>query len=132
MKKQTRITAKPDGDGLLIKIEAVATRKGAYSGKNDTTKPPYDDLTVTVSSANVNTIHHFETRLCSGWPKNSAIRRLFPLPLQEEERFGQVVRELMLRLIDAHIVQIKQMAEILPEAKERDQFKITQFSYTSE
>jgi hypothetical protein len=132
MKKQTRITAKPDGDGLLIEIEAVAIRKEVYSGKNATTETAYDHLTVTVSSANVNTTHHFETRLCSGRPKNSAVRRLFPLPLQEDERFGQVVRELMLLLIDAHIVQIKQIAEILPEAKERGQLEITQFSSTIE
>ena len=132
MKKQTRITAKPEGDQVLIEVEAVATRKEASFGREATTKTPYDDLRVTISSANVSTTHHFEAGSCGGWPKDSAVGRLFPIPLQEDEGFGQTVRELILILAGAHIAQIKQMAEVLPEAKERGQLELTQFSLMSE
>jgi len=132
--KQTRITSKPDGDVPLVEVEAVAIRKEAYFGKEATSKTPYDDVTITVTSAYVSTTHRFygATADFGGWKDSPSVARFLPLPPQEDEQFGQQLRDLMVVMVDVHIAQIKQMGEVLPEAKLKGQLKLTSFSTVSE
>lgn len=99
-----------------------------------TSKTPYDDVTITVTSAYVSTTHRIygETADFGGWNNSPSVAPLLPLPLQEDEQFGQQLRALMVVMIDVHVAQIKQMAEVLPEAKLKGHLKLTSFSTTSE
>lgn len=132
--KQTRITSKPDGDVPLVEVEAIAIRKEAYFATEATTKTPYDDVTITVTSGYVCTTHRIygATGDYGGWKNSPSVACFLPLPLQEDEKFDQQLRDLMVVMVDVHISQIKQMGEVLPEAKQRGQLKLTTFSTVCE
>lgn len=128
VKKITRIQSDcGQGASSLVQVEAIAVREELYKGP-ETTKSPFDIVTVTVQSATVSTTHTFHGADggYGGFGK-TFLPGILPLPLQEDERFGQAVRELMKAMVDVHISDIKQMAEILPVEKEKGHLNLTSF-----
>lgn len=128
MKKITRIQSDcGQGASSLIQVEAVAVREELYTG-GAATKSPYDTVTVTVKSATLSTAHTFygADGGYGGFSK-TFLPGVLPLPLQEDERFGQAVCELMRAMVDVHISDIKQMAEILPAEKEKGHLNLEKF-----
>jgi hypothetical protein len=133
VKKTTRIQSDSgNGAASLVQVEAVAVRQESYRG-GEITKTQYDIVTVTVTSATVSTTHtfHGSDGGYGGFGK-TFLPGILPLPLQEDEKFGQAVRDLMNAMVDVHINDIKQFAEILPAAKEKGQLKLTSFEAVSE
>lgn len=133
MKKITRITSDcGDGARSLIQVEAVAVREELYKG-DETTMSPFDIVTVTVKSANLITTHTFYgvDGGYGGFGK-TFLPDVLPLPLQEDERFEKAARQLMEALVDLHITQIKQMAEILPVEKEKGHLNLINFESLTE
>lgn len=133
MKKITRITSDcGHGARSLIQVEAVAVREELYKGA-ETTKSPFDIVTVTVKSADLSTTHTFHGADggYGGFGK-TFLPEILPLPLQEDERFGQAARDLMKAMVDVHISHIKQMAEILPVEKDKGHLNLTNFESVSE
>lgn len=111
----------------LVQAEAVAVRQELYKG-SETTKFPFDIVTVTVQSATVSTTHTFHGADGGyGGFSKTFLPGILPLPLQEDERFGQAVRELMNAMVDVHISHIEQMAEILRVEKEKGHLNLTSF-----
>lgn len=126
--KQTRITSKPDGDNPQVEVEAVATRKEAYFGSGATSKTPYDEVKITVKTATLSSTHTFSGTIgLDGWAKTSRVAKLLPLPLQEEEQFGQAVRDLMLEMVRVHVGDITSLAEVLPSQLEKGQLHLSSF-----
>lgn len=133
MKKITRIKSDcGHGAASLIQVEAVAVREELYKGA-ETTKSPFDIVTVTVTSATLSTTHTFHGADggYGGFGK-TYLPGVLPLPLQEAEHFGQAARDLMIAMVDVHISTIKQMAEILPAEKEKGHLKLTSFEIVAE
>ncbi|MBD8671609.1 hypothetical protein [Pseudomonas lurida] len=131
--KQTRITSKPDGDSPLLEVEAVATRKEAYFGSEATSKTPYDEVKITVTTATLSSVHTFSGTIgLDGWAKSPDIAKLLPLPLQEEERFGQAVRDLMIAMVKVHVGDVKALGDRLPISLEKGHLHLNSFQSVSE
>lgn len=133
MKKHTRVQA-DCGQGLrsVVQVEAVAVREEAYFG-GAPTKSPFDIVTVTVKSATLSTTHTFHGADGGyGGFGETFLPDILPLPLQEDEGFAKAVHGLMQAMVDVHINDIKQMAEILPAAKEKGQLILSSFHSVSE
>lgn len=131
--KQTRITSKPDGDSPLVEVEAVATRKEAYFEAGATSKTPYDEVKITVKTATLSSTHTFSNTIdLDGWAKTPRIAKLLPLPLQEEERFGQAVRDLMIEMVRVHVGDVQSLAEVLPSQLEKGSLNLSSFYSVAE